>query len=69
MRLTLDYKQNNYSTEVILLSLINRVVLIILMTLLNQFIGFWRKLLVVDYDNKNQGFTRSSITTKKKQTN
>jgi hypothetical protein len=23
-----------------------------------QFIGFWRKLLVKQYDNKNQGFTR-----------
>jgi hypothetical protein len=29
-----------------------------------QFIGFWRKLFVINYDNKNWGFTRFSITRK-----
>jgi hypothetical protein len=29
-----------------------------------RFIGFWRKFLAIHYDNKNQGFTRLSITNK-----
>jgi hypothetical protein len=29
-----------------------------------HFIGFWRKLTVIQYYNKNQGFTRLSITNK-----
>jgi hypothetical protein len=30
----------------------------------HQFVGFWCKLYVIHYDNKNQGFTRLNITQK-----
>jgi hypothetical protein len=32
--------------------------------LIYQFVGFWRKLYVIHYDNKNQGFIRLNITKK-----
>jgi hypothetical protein len=32
----------------------------------DEFIGFWRQLWVIHYDNQNQEFTRLSIIKKKK---